>query len=190
MTKIKSILESNGMLNFYLGEYSNKNPFVHNILFQRLIDNFHQEAFENIKKDTSKLRTYSLFKSEIGFENYLTEIRNVSERSQTTKFRLSNHGLMIEVGRHHNTPRDKRFCPFCPRRIENEFHFLYECPTFEHLRSRFLKPTTDTLPGFAFLHNDMKIHILLSSMVNNTSKYIAKGMELRSFLLSKPKSLN
>ena len=105
-------------------------------------------------------------------------------------FRLSNHGLMIEVGRHHNTPRDKRFCPFCPRRIENEIHFLYECPTFEHLRSRFLKPTTDTLPGFAFLHNDMKIHILLSSMVKNTSKYIAKGMELRSFLLSKPKSLN
>ena len=69
--------------------------------------------------------TYSLFKTEIGLEKYLVETKNVADRVATTKFRLSNHKLMIEVGRHEDTPRERRFCPFCPHAIENEFHFMF-----------------------------------------------------------------
>ena len=96
-------------------------------MFERLYDNFHQDCFEKIKDDTSKLRTYSLFKTEIGMEKYIMEIKNVTIRSHVTKFRLSNHRLAIETGRHDGTLREERCCSFCPGKIENEYHFLYEC---------------------------------------------------------------
>ena len=39
------------------------------------------------------------------------------------KFRLSNHGLMIETGHHNGIPEEARFCSFCSTEMENEFHF-------------------------------------------------------------------
>ena len=55
-------------------------------------------AFENMRKDSSKLRSYSLFKDKIGFEEYLKNVKNPETRTKITKFRLSNHTLMIETG--------------------------------------------------------------------------------------------
>ena len=75
------------------------------------------------------MRTYALFKTEIGLEQYLTEIKNVPDRVSVTKFHLSNHHLMIEVGRYNNTPRDQRFCPFCPNIVEDERHFMFASKT-------------------------------------------------------------
>ena len=66
--------------------------------FQRLSDIFHQQAFEDMKRVDSKLRTYCKLKLEPGFEKYLDEIP-VKERTALTKLRLSNHLLMIEKGR-------------------------------------------------------------------------------------------
>ena len=61
----------------------------------------------NIKtlKEQSKLRTYAFLKTEIGFEKYLIEIKNPALRTEITKFRLSNHSLMIETGRYKNIPK-------------------------------------------------------------------------------------
>ena len=63
---------------------------------------------------TSKLRTYAIFKKDIGFEKYLYNIKNPTSRAILTKFRLSNQKLMIEVGRYTNIPKEMRFCHFCP----------------------------------------------------------------------------
>ena len=46
-----------------------------------------------------------------------------------SKFRLSNHRLMIEKGRHNN-----RKCPFCLTHIEDETHFLINCPIYSSIR--------------------------------------------------------
>ena len=70
---------------------------------------------------------YGIFKTEIGYENYLSIIKDPKKRTVITKFRLSNHRLMIEVGRHQNIPKEFRFCPFCPNKVETEAHFLLEC---------------------------------------------------------------
>ena len=81
ITSIKEYLETNGMLSLFINSYENKPFFVHKKLFQTLSDNFHQKAFETIKNDNSKLRTYAIFKTEIGFEKYLTETRNPAKRT-------------------------------------------------------------------------------------------------------------
>ena len=156
---------------------------LHNKIFQRLKDIFHQNSFDNIKTETSKLRTYALFKNEIGFEKYLTEIKNVSDRIQIAKFRLSNHRLMIEVGRHNRpkTPPEERFCPFCPDLVESECHFMFSCPTYTHLRARYLRPITVNIRSFNYLPHDGKIRALLTNLEYDTAKFIVNSMELRNF---------
>ena len=62
-------------------------------------------------------------------ENYLKRVHNHSLRSELTKLRLSNHKLMIEVGRHQKMPLENRSCPFCSESVKDEIHFLVSCET-------------------------------------------------------------
>ena len=48
--------------------------------------------------------THSQFKNRVKFESYLPDIKNRKYRVTFTKFRLSDHGLMIEKGR--QTPQN------------------------------------------------------------------------------------
>ena len=74
--------------------------------------------------NSSKLSFYSTFKSEYKLEDYLTTIRNASQRKAVTKFRISCHKLQIEYGRYHNIPREQRLCNLCDtNEIEDEYHF-------------------------------------------------------------------
>ena len=41
-----------------------------------------------------------------------------------TKFRLTNHGLMIEVGRDKRIHKSERFCPFCQSCVEDNVYLL------------------------------------------------------------------
>ena len=187
---IKSLLECNGMLNFYEDASACPYPFVHKKIFERLRDNFHQEAFGKIRSNSSKLRTYALFKNEVGFEQYLIDMKNVQDRSLVTKFRLSNHRLMIEVGRHDDTAEEERFCPFCPQAVEHETHFMFTCPTYSHLRERYLQPITNSIRSFQYLPHDRRMQLLLTNMEQGTCKFIASSLDLREFLISKPKTFD
>ena len=61
---------------------------VHNKLFHRLSEIFHQNAFNTITSQHSKLRTYGKIKKHIGFEEYLTDVTNVEHRVAMTKLKL------------------------------------------------------------------------------------------------------
>ena len=99
-----------------------------------------------------------------GTEKYLTEIRNISILQQVTKFRLSNHKLAIETGRHEGVERDERICPFCPNEVEDEVHFLLKCPILKHLRNEYLEPLTRTVPGFEYFSDDFKLKTILTDL--------------------------
>ena len=103
ISNIKTLLESKGIRNLFINPYETKHAFINKKLFQTLSDEFHQNAFEGIRKEQSKFRT------EIGFKKNLTEINNPVLRTEITKFRLSNHRLMIETGRHKSIPKELRF---------------------------------------------------------------------------------
>ena len=58
-----------------------------------------------------------------------------------SKLRVSSHRLEIEVGRWsrpNRTPLDERKCFRC-QKLEDEFHFLFECELHSDLRHRYLK---------------------------------------------------
>ena len=99
-------------------EFPNKYPFIYKKLYKAMASSFHEEALDAIK--TNKLRSYALFKRESGRENYLHVIKNVETRTQLTKFRISDHNLMIEKGRHEGLHKSTRFCPFCLDKVRRD----------------------------------------------------------------------
>ena len=62
------------------------------------------------------------------FEEYLLH-PNRKERIAMAKLRISDHKLMIEVGRHRRPAiaREERLCYMCKDNLEDEIHFLTEC---------------------------------------------------------------
>ena len=83
-----------------------------------------------------KAITFVQFQNTIYFEKYLMEIKNISHRKAVSRFRLSNHSLMIEKGRHSRprTERSERKCFVCKNEIEDETHFLITCPLYRENR--------------------------------------------------------
>ena len=161
--KIKDELFSIGLGEFFMS-VKDTSDHTEQIYFQRKSDIFHQSAFGKIIEDSSKLRTYALLKKEIGFENYLTEVTSIRDRTALTKFRLSNHTLMIEKMRHLKPKPEvhERRCPFCPENVEDEQHFLINCKTFYVHRKTLLDYANTVFVGFIHL-NDKQKFIRLAS---------------------------
>ena len=122
---------------------------THTKLYKRLAGVFYQSA-ESINKQDSKLRTYSLIKESVEIENYHITTRNINARVCLTKFRLSNHKLMIETGRHQKVPKTERFCPFCYGMIEDEIHFLINCKQYDALRGPLFKECREARKKFSY----------------------------------------
>ena len=192
ISRVKGILEDNGLLSLFVNQYPESKPqFIGKKLYQTLVDQFHQNAFETINKADSKLRTYGLVKTDIGMEDYLAEIRSVPVRVQLSKFRLSNHTLAIEVGRHQGIEAGLRFCPFCDEVVECEVHFLTSCPIYSHLRAPLYEKIQCIFPTFPHLPNKDKYTIILNNSNNmHVASFIHKSLELRKFLVAKPKRHN
>ena len=180
---IKTNLSSIGMMNIFLENRKDLNCHIN--IFQRLIDIFHQNAFAEMDKASSKLRTYKQLKTTIGFEPYIDRIPCPKERSTLSKFRLSNHTLMIEKGRHNRIEKDLRFCPFCPNKIEDEAHFLLSCKKFSNQREIYFNKINNASGHFKFLDNTEKFIFLLTNdkIIRYTAQYLLENLELRESLM-------
>ena len=161
-------------------------------VFKRLVDIFHQNAFAEISRESSKLRTYSLVKKEAGEEPYLNFVKNSNDRMSMTKFRLSNHKLMIEKGRHMNLEREDRKCPFCPS-VEDGNHFLLHCRIYSILREIMLSTVEEKLNEQLNRNDEMKMMRYLlgnKELSPIVAKYLKQTMELGDFLIDSPKQLS
>ena len=79
-------------------------------------------------RNQPKMRTYLLFKKDFGMETYITKISNLTIRKTISKFRLSDHKLLIETQRYQrpNPSPDQRICTTC-REKEDELHCIMRC---------------------------------------------------------------
>ena len=155
-------------------------------------DMFHQEAFEQISRPESKLRTYSLIKTVIGKEGYLDQIRNTKYRQKLTKLRLSNHQLMIEKGRHMKLEKDERICPVCSEGVEDEIHFLLNCKQYDSLREPLLHECSDLKMNFRYYSDVEKFILMMTTpvLMGNVSKFINSAFNERDTYLDASVALN
>ena len=98
------------------------------------------EYLEKISSSTAgyKMRTYGKIKTVVKMEPYMMSKLNKSEKIQISKFRVGDHNLHIETGRHckPKTPIDKKTCCNC-NKVEDEVHFLVDCLLYDEPRVKY-----------------------------------------------------
>ena len=119
----------------------------------------------------SKLRTYKMFKSKFGMEDYLINLHDFDSRKTVAKFRCSDHTLRIETGRHKKIDLEERMCKMCSqKRVEDERHFFLERSAYIYKIRKLLCKHVD--PNEDYLNNQF-IQLVASSNQNVTG--ISKG---------------
>lgn len=92
-----------------------------------------------------KLRTLQLFKTDLKAETYLDLFIPTGLRISLAKFRIGNHDLEIERGRHNRVPVNERYCKLCRAQnllyVEDEYHVLLKCQFYKDLRDIYLVTT-------------------------------------------------
>jgi hypothetical protein len=131
-----------------------------------------------------KLRTYRKFKYRFGKETYLDAVVNTKWRWALTKFRVSAHRLMIELGRRTRTAVELRLCPKCSlQEVEDEWHFLSVCPLYTKERNKLFKLLNEKSPLHQQLANDDQLCWIMSSkddeVINALGEYVYSAMKVR-----------
>ena len=80
-------------------------------------------------KMNTKLNFYSKFINNTNSSDCYDLVKNMRHRRILAKFRVGNHNLQIEKGRHTKplTPRELRSCECChSKNVEDECHFFFD----------------------------------------------------------------
>ena len=162
--------------------------------------NIHEQYDDNwrqyMERDDSKLRTYKTFKLGVYMENYLVALKSPKLRREFTKLRISAHRLNIELGRYTRpkTPVENRKCDFCKLSVEDESHFVLDCPLvktereilFQQLEQFTNFTSLSHLEKFVYImsYNDGDTEILnlvvkfINTAVEKRNKFIETGVPL------------
>jgi hypothetical protein len=79
-------------------------------------------------KNSSKGYWYQHLGDNFCLQTYLTKAIDKKYKRLITKFRLSNHLLNIEIGRHRKINKSERLRNL--HDIEDEFYFILKCPLY------------------------------------------------------------
>ena len=135
--------------------------------------------------DSPKATSYASFKNSICLEKYLHEINNHKHKVALSRFRLSNHNLLIEKGRHMRPrlERNERKCFICKEKIENEMHFLTECPLYKNERAILYQACRENSKNFTSLTKEQKFIFIMTNecanVMRSLGKFVFESFKLR-----------
>ena len=112
---------------------------------------------------STKAASFNKFKNSIALEKHLDLNFNLKHKIALSRFRLSNHPLMIEKGRHLRIDKNERKCYFCKDKIEDEEHFLINCPLYSPSRLILEKVCMEHCNRYKNLNEEQKIIFLMSN---------------------------
>ena len=122
-----------------------------NILTKRDINTYTNNAkttyikfFKAKLEKSTKLQFYNSFKSDHDCEQNLSYLDDPNQKKLSTKFKISNHSLMIETGGYTSTktPRENRKCLVCDLdQIESEHHLMISCLCYQRTSINFYRQT-------------------------------------------------
>ena len=136
------------------------------------------------KSRGNKLRTYAKIQDIYEIEPYMfstTQLKRV-----IAQIRTSFHDLEIERGRRHRpkpTPANERYCKKCIHKVEDETHFISECPLYTILRTELLPHTNISQSPTTFFSQIFKSRE--DSVLRKLAIYITRAQLLRKETLYK-----
>ena len=132
--------------------------------------------------NSPKATSYAKFKNNVKWERYLNQVGNSKHRKSLSRFRLSNHPLLIERGRHMRPrlERSDRKCFRCSSDIEDECHFVIKCPLYIKERNRLFDACRKTCLSFDSMSEEQKFIFILSNEDIDITRVFA-GFLFRSF---------
>ena len=149
-----------------------KKPLL-NAVFLQYKDQYLQEWNNEIWRNR-KCVIYRIYKTQHGFENYLTKLSFLQRRA-LCKFRTGNHRLPISESRYRNSVIDTS-CNLCNSgQTCDEYHVLFKCSYFNEKRKIFLKPYYYTRPS------SMK----MCTLFNSSHKQLANLAKFTEYIMSK-----
>ena len=181
-----------------------KNVFYNKVSGKKLVvslkskfDRFYLNKITEIKTNGddmtnhNKLRTYQTFKSSFKREPYLSLVRNRNQRCHLTRLRVGSHFLGIETGRFKTpiTPIEQRTCQYCnfgshsqyphPQNpVDDEFHFLVQCPLFTNERNIFYEKLGSLNSSFSQVSIENKFKTILCPTSAKAAKLANRFIKL------------
>ena len=178
---VKQVLDKLGLSYVWINQcVENENIFL-SIVKQRIKDCYIQTWNGNINT-SSRANSYKLF-CDFGFKHYLKCITIKKFRCALAKIRLSSHRLNIETGRWNRPnpiPIHERKCSFCDH-LEDEYHFILECPLYATLRKTYICSYYTKRPNVVKFSELMKTEN--DKHIQKLSNFIYKAFELRDRML-------
>ena len=183
-----SLISCNDIWNNDGDEYG---EFSHNLIEKLLKEKFilqWQNDFLKQAYPDKKLRTYSKFKSDFKIEKYLIVLKNLNERKNLTRLRISAHNLNIEKGRHRRpvkVPIDETICDSCLE-VEDEIHYVVNCQKFREARNRLFDTLSKFIVDFDHLSSENKFMKLMKcdeiEIIWQFTKFISETVKIRGTL--------
>lgn len=177
---VKNLLGSLGFNEVWLQQGVGDEKLFLKIVKQRLRDNFIQTWNAEINQSTRSIfyRNIADFK----YQDYLDAVKVKKFRNALSRLRVSSHRLEVETGRWNRPQRIEyveRKCRIC-NKLEDEFHFVFECSAFESIRKTYISRYFRVRP------NMFKCIELFTSSnsknINKLASYVYRAFEKRNFL--------
>ena len=172
---VKLVLCTNGFEQVWLFGCGNVKPFIKE-LEERLRSSFCHRWCNHL--DTSeRLSVYNSYKHCFQRERYVDVLWMEVYRNCLAQFRMGVS--QINLHRHRfSTITDNTTCPFCATQQETEIHFVFQCPVYKQLRSKYL-------PYIINVRDPRKHLIILMNSssqeeIINVAKFLVCAFNLRS----------
>ena len=153
------LLRSLGFYEVWLHQgVGNQSAFV-SLFKQRVTDNFIQNWHSRLE-NSSRANFYKNI-AVFQFQPYLENINVMKFSHAFSKLRVSSHRLAIETGRWVRPipiPVGERKCFTC-QTLEDEYHFVLECPIYSQIRQQYIARYYWTRPSM----------LKFIELINNTS---------------------
>lgn len=162
LLNVKNILNECGLSYIWLSQNINEDiESFKNEIKVNLHDQY-QQTWSSAVFQSPKCLNYRIFKPDLKFETYLTDLPQSLSRF-VTKFRCRNHTLPIEAGCHKNTARHQRLCTKCESgELGDEYHYLFNCKFVARSRKKFL-------PTYCLTHPST---LKFRNIMNSENKYV------------------
>ena len=119
-------------------------------------------------------------RSSHNFQDYLNYINSKLHRQALSRLIMSAHCLNVEAGRWARPviPLIERHCVICPGKIEDEFHFLFECTLYNELRQQYIPRYYACRPSMHKLVN--LFDTCSKKTMRSVAKYVYLAFQSRS----------